>query len=94
MPLKVYPVPEMLTCEIVTLVPPVFVTVSEIDELLPTVTFPKLMLVGLAPNVPGATPVPDKPMVNVGFDPFEVMVTLPLALPAAVGVNVTLNVAL
>lgn len=84
----------MLTCEIVTLVPPVFVTVSEIDKLLPTVTLPKPRLVGFAPKVPGVTPVPDKLMVKVGFDPFEVIVTLPLALPAAVGVNVTLKVAL
>jgi hypothetical protein len=30
-PLSVNPVPLMLTCEIVTLVPPVFVTVSDSD---------------------------------------------------------------
>ena len=28
-----------------------------------------------------ATPVPANTMVNVGLDPFEVMVTLPLGLP-------------
>ena len=30
-------------------------------------------------------------MLRVGFDPFEVIVTLPLALPAAVGANCTVN---
>lgn len=33
-------------------------------------------------------------MLRVGFDAFEVMVTLPLALPAAAGVNVTVKVVL
>lgn len=31
-------------------------------------------------------------MPSVGFDPFDVTVTVPLSLPAAVGVNVTLKV--
>jgi hypothetical protein len=78
----------------VTLVPPVLVTVSDRDWLFPTVTLPKLRLVGFAPSAPAATPVPDKGIVRVGFDAFEVTVTLPLALPAAVGVNVTVKLAL
>lgn len=93
-PLRLKPVPLMLTCEIVTLAPPVFVTVSDSELLLPTVTLPKLRLAGFAPRVPGATPVPDKPIASVGFEAFEVSVTAPLALPAAVGVNTTLKLVL
>ena len=62
--------------------------------MLPTVTLPKLRLVGFDPSAPGATPVPDNGMVKVGLDAFEVMVTLPLTLPADAGVNVTVKVAL
>jgi len=78
----------------VTLVPPVLVKVSDSDWLLPTVILPKLRLLGFDPNAPGATPVPDRGMLSVGFDPFDVIVTAPLALPADAGVNVTLKVAL
>ena len=77
-----------------TLVPPVFVTVSERDCMFPTVTLPKPRLVGLAPIVPGVTPVPDRGMVRVGFEALEVMVRFPLALPADDGANETLKVAL
>ena len=70
------------------------VTVSDRDCLFPTVTLPKLRLVGLAPSVPGVTPVPDKGMVRVGFEALDVMVRLPLALPADDGPNETLKVVL
>lgn len=88
-PLKVNAVPVIETCEIVTLVPPEFVTVSDSDELLPSVTLPKLRLVGLEVRSPGETPVPDKPILNDGLEALDVTVTLPLALPAAAGVNTT-----
>ena len=78
----------------VTLEPPVLVSVSESDCLFPTITLPKLRLVGFDPNAPGETPVPDKGMVRVGFAEFDVTRTLPLALPADCGVNATVNVAL
>ena len=78
----------------VTLEPPVLVTVSDADRLLPTVTLPKLRLVGFDPSAPGASPVPDKGMVKVGLVAFEVTVTLPLADAADCGVNVTLKAAL
>ena len=78
----------------VTLDPPVLVTVADTERLPPTVTLPKARLLGLDPSAPGATPVPDKGMVNVGLGAFEVMVTLPLAFAADCGVKVTLNVAL
>jgi hypothetical protein len=77
-----------------TLEPPVLVTVSDADRLLPTVTVPKARLLGLDPSTPGATPVPDKGMVKVGLGAFEVMVTLPLAFAADCGVKVTLKLVL
>ena len=77
-----------------TLDPPVLVTVSDRDWLLPTVTFPKLRLVGFDPSVPCVTPVPVTGIVRVGLDAVEVMVTLPLALAADVGANLTLKAAL
>ena len=70
------------------------VTVSDSDWLLPTVILPKLRLPGFDPNVPCATPVPDRGMLSVGFDPFDVIVTLPLAFATDVGVNVTLKLTL
>ena len=59
--------------------------------MLPTVTFPKPRLVGLEPRVPTGTavPVPESEIVSDGFEAFEVMVTLPLALPVVVGANFT-----
>src|SRR5215470_4197075 len=78
----------------VTLDPPVLVTVSERDLLLPRVMLPKPRLVGFDPRVPAVTPVPVRGMVRVGLEALEVMVTVPVALLAAVGVNVTLKVAL
>ena len=68
------------------------VKVSVSDELLPRITLPKLRLVGAAVNAPGASPVPDKDIVKVGFDAFDVIVTVPLALPPAVGAKATLKV--
>ena len=94
MPVRVNPAPLIPTCEIVTLDPPVFVTVSERDCLLPTITLPKLRLVGLGLRTPGVTPAPDNGIVKVGLEAFDVIVMLPLALPAVVGVNVALKVAL
>jgi hypothetical protein len=78
----------------VTLEPPVLVNVSDRDCLLPTVTLPKLRLVGFAPSAPDATPEPDNGMLREGLEAFEVIVTLPLTLPADAGVNVTVKVAL
>ena len=55
---------------------------------------PKVRLDGLGDKSPAESPVPDRGMVRDGFEPFDVTVTVPLALPAAVGVKVTLNVVL
>src|ERR1041385_6297537 len=76
------------------LVPPVLVTVSE-SVLLPlTCTLPNARLVGFDPSAPAAMPVPVNGIFRVGFDAFDVMATLPLTAPAAVGLNSTMKVAL
>jgi len=62
--------------------------------LLPTVTVPKVRLLGLDPRAPGETPVPARAIETAGLDASDVMVTVPLALPVACGANVTENVVL
>jgi hypothetical protein len=92
-PLTVNPAPLMPTCDTVTVDPPVFVTVSDNTCLLPTVTVPKFRLVGFAPTAPCAIPVPDNGSDRDGLGASEVIVTLPVALPAVSGENVAVNVA-
>lgn len=70
------------------------VTVPARDCLFPTVTLPKLRLVGFEPSEPGAIPTPDNGTVMVGLGAFEVIVTLPLSLAADCGANVTLKLVL
>ena len=80
-----------LTCEMVTDDPPALVSVSDKFVLLPTWTLPNARLVGLAVSVPCVTPVPESGMLKLGFEPVEVMLTLPLATPLAVGEKSTVN---
>ena len=78
----------------VTLAP---LAVNNPDELplVPTTTLPRSMVVGVTASCPTATvPVPDKGMVRVGFEALDVMVSLPLALPADDGANETLKLVL
>jgi hypothetical protein len=91
-PVTENPAPVTLACEIVTLAV-LAVTVTVLDELLPTFTLPKLSEVGLAASVPAAAapPVPINWTVLVGFDALLVSVTLPLTAPAVVGANVAEN---
>jgi hypothetical protein len=56
--------------------------------------FVKVRLVGDAVKVAGVTAVPLNGIDKLGFDAFEVTVTLPLKDPADPGVNVTVNVVL
>ena len=83
-----------MACVMVTLDPPELVKVSDRVWLLPTCTLPKLRLVAVAVSDPGVTPVPESGTVKVGFDALLVTERLPPADPPAVGVNVTLKVAL
>ena len=93
-PLRLNPVPLIATCEIVTLVPPMLVNVSEIDRWLPTVTLPKASVDGLLPSCPVAIPAPDSEIVAVGSDASLVIVTVAVKDPAPFGVNATVRVAL
>jgi hypothetical protein len=78
-PLKLKPVPLIPTCEMMTLEPPVLVTISDKASFFPTCKLPKARLVKLDPSAPSATPVPDRGIINIGLDAFDVIVTLPLA---------------
>ncbi len=70
---------------------PVAARVPEVVPLVPSSTLPRARVVGLIASCPAAAaPVPDKGIVRVGFDPFDVTVTVPLALPDVVGANFTL----
>jgi hypothetical protein len=73
---------------------PLAVKVPFSAELAPTVTLPKLKLVGETAKVPGAVPVPDNAMLSVEFDAFETTARLPLTAPALVGAKVAVNVTL
>ena len=75
-PLTEKPLPVTFACEMVTLVPPVLLNVSESVPLLPTWTLPKARLVGDAARTPGDTPVPDSGTTVV--PPLVVKVALPL----------------
>src|SRR5450631_1787268 len=90
-PLTVKPAPLMPTCDTVNVDPPVFVTVSDNTCLLPTVTVPKFRLVGFSSTAPCVSPVPDNGSDRDGLGASEVIVTLPLALPAVNGENVAVN---
>jgi hypothetical protein len=49
----------------------------------PTKTLPNVRLEGVAPNTAGTVvPLPARDKIRLGFDPLDVMVTLPLAVPA------------
>ncbi len=59
--------------------------------LVPSCTLPKLKLVGLPVSAPAVAAVPLSATLSDGFEALEVIVTLPLELPADVGAKVTLN---
>jgi len=66
---------------------PGFDNVTEAEPLLPTETLPKFTLAGLAAKDPWV-PVPARATDTVESEALPVIVTLPEAAPAAVGVNV------
>jgi hypothetical protein len=75
-------------------VAPLAVRVPLSDELDPTVTFPKLRLVGETANVPAAIPVPENPILSGESDAFDTTDKLPVSAPALVGAKVAVNVML
>src|SRR5690349_946364 len=86
--------PPKETCEIVTLDPPVFVTVADKVCLTPTATLPKLRLEGFEVSGPAGAPLPERLIVRVEFDALDVMLMDPVTAPGAVGWNEALKVAL
>ena len=92
-PLALKPAPETFTCEIVTLELPLLVKTTVCALELPTATFPKLKLVGLAEskNV-GTKPVPLRAIVTGEFVALLATDTLPVTLPADAGAKATFRV--
>lgn len=85
--------PLAVTWVILTFAFPVFVSVTVLELEAPVFTLPKLRLEVLAERVSVvAVPVPDKEIVVGEFGALLTMDKLPLALPAFVGANCTLNV--
>ena len=94
-PLALNPAPELVILEIVTFEFPVFVTVMFCELLLPTLTFPKLRLVGLTPRVRVATTPEPLRLTDVGeVGALLTIEMFPITLAVAAGVNTALNVAL
>lgn len=84
-----------LTCEIVTLVFPLFVIVTLLEAEPPTLTPLNVTLVGLAESVTeAAVPVPLSATAFGELGALLVIRTLPDSLPADVGANNTPNAAL
>lgn len=88
------PLPDALAAVILTFDPPELVKVWVSDLLFPTLTLPKLIEDGLPLNAPSATPVALSGIVSVGFEPSEVIATLPDVVPLAVGANLTVKLVL
>ena len=93
-PLTLNPVPVIMACETVTAVPPLFVKLPDWFCFVPTATFPKLKLDGVAVNAPALAPVPVRAAVSVESAAFETMVMLPEPAPDCVGAKVTLKAVL
>jgi hypothetical protein len=92
-PLRLNPAPVTVACEIVRLAVPELVKVTLCEAVVPTRTLPKAMLVGVTVR-PAWTPVPLSVMVAGELVALLTTETLPVTLPATVGANTTLNVAL
>ena len=74
---------------------PLAVRLPDALPLVPTTTLPRPRVPGETANCPTVeVPVPDSAIVRVELDASEVMVTVPLALPADCGENATVNVVL
>lgn len=109
-PLTVRPAPTTPAWVMVALVPPELLKVTGWLCVLPTVTFPKLMLAGFAPSCPAVVPSPATEKVTLAGlldcgpeepltllmvkDELPLTLMLAFALPVEVGANVTLKAAL
>jgi hypothetical protein len=94
-PLALKPAPETVTLEMLTFEFPVLVRLALSKLLLPKFTLPKLRLVGFGVSRKVAvTPVPLIAIVSGELGALLTSETVPVTLPAALGVKATLNVAL
>jgi len=95
-PLALKPLPETWICEMLTLELPELVRVTVCGVLLlPTVTFPKLRLLGLAVRSKvEVTPVPLNAMVEWELEASLTSERLPVTLPALAGAKATLKLVL
>ena len=84
------PLPVTLPCVIVRLAVPVLLKETLRLLVVPSVTLPKLMLVGFVVSCP-CVPVPLSEMVVGELDASLMSETLPVALPAAVGAKVAVK---
>jgi len=94
-PLALNPAPVTVTPEIVRFEFPLFVSDVVSELVLPSLTFPKDRLAGLAPSSKvAADPVPDRLITSGEGVPFVVNVTEPFTVVADDGVKMTLKLAL
>ena len=91
-PLKLNPAPLAAAAEIVRLDPPLFVRIPDSDFELLTWMVPKLKLEGFDPNCPCVTPLPESGTERVALLALELIVSVPLTVPADVGVKTALKV--
>jgi hypothetical protein len=91
-PVVLKPAPVTVTAEIVTVAVPPFVRVMVCELLVPVATLPNAALLGDAANC-ACVPVPLKLIVVGEFGALLTSVTDPVTLPATLGPNTALNVA-
>lgn len=82
--------PVIVTCEIVSTAFPVFEICIGCELVLPSATFPKFTLEGLA-EICACAPAPLTGTVIAGVAPLFAMEMLPETLPTAVGANCTVK---
>jgi hypothetical protein len=80
--------------ELTVTLEPLAVSVPERLWLAPTVTLPKVIVVGFTASCPGLAPLPESGIDTVALLPFEEITIDPEAAPLACGANATLNVRL
>ena len=76
------------------MVPPVLVSVTLCDCVIPTLTLPKASLPGFAASCPSLIPVPDKEISVSAVEASLPIAAVALKLPAAFGLNASVSDAL
>ena len=91
-PVMLKPVPDAAACEIAIGLAPEFVSVTDWLPLVPTVTFPKETLPGVARRAAlSAVPVPPSSRLCIEFGALSINLMLPVAPCGAAGANFTLK---